>query len=131
MRIIDVEIGKNGVQRAGQQPISRGKAGIGILWRGAGHGHGPVGQRIQRGIGKIGGANAGRAMAGKDPEADMLAFRTLDILQPAQPHTDALGSFGDIDDIGGIGPGSLRTGDQTLGSFSGGFTAKHGGTNIS
>ena len=129
--IVDVEIGQNGGHIALEQQLLWGQARIGILWRGAGHGHRPVGQRIQRGIGKIGGADAGRAAAGKHPEADLLTFRALDILQPTQPHRDAFRGLGNIDDIGGIGPGGTGAGNQTVGSLSGGIKAQHGGTNIS
>ena len=74
MGIVDVEIGGNAIHWAGQQQLLRGKAGIGVLGRGAGHGHRAIRAGIERGIGKIGGADAGRAVAGKDPKADMLAL---------------------------------------------------------
>ena len=61
----------------------------------------------------------------------MLRFGTLDVLQLTQPYRDALRGLGDIDDVGGIGPGRACAGNQRVGSLSGGIKAEHGLANIS
>ncbi len=51
-------------------------------------------------------------MAHEDPEIEVFAFRSLDILKLSQPHLDAFGRAAGIDRVGGIGARAARQIDQ-------------------
>ncbi len=86
-RIGSIEIG----ERPREQQCGIGQPRKAVFRGGAGHIDRARGQFLERRIRQVARSDRGRAAADEDPQVKMLAFRSLDILELAQPHRDAFG----------------------------------------
>src|SRR5690606_38145389 len=75
---------------------------------------------------EIARADRGRTAAAEHPQADVLAFGALDILELAEAYLDAFGGIADVDDVGRVGPRRPRAVVQGLGPVAGGIGTQHG-----
>ena len=98
--------------RPAQQPVLGCEAGEPILRSLARHRDRALRQRAQRFGCEVGRGYARRSLADEHPQADLLAFRLVDILQRTEADMDVGRAVAVIEGIGGVGTGRAGGGDQ-------------------